>query len=62
MADFKVKISRRDISEQEVLEDIRKVSKLLNKDKITSIEYDKYGEFGKTTVLRKLGTKPPRLG
>ena len=56
MADFKVKINRRDITTEEVLEDIRSVAKKLNKEKITSLDYDQYGQFGKTTVLRKIGS------
>lgn len=55
MKNFKVKISRRDISEQEILEDIRQVAKKLGKEKITSLDYDEYGTFGKTTILRKIG-------
>ena len=55
-AEFQVRLNRRDISLDEILEDLRRVSTQLQIKSVTKVQYDVHGNFGATTVLRKLGT------
>ena len=55
-AEFHVRLNRRDISVDEILEDLRRVSTQLQIKSVTKVQYDEHGNFGATTVLRKLGT------
>jgi len=52
---FKLKLRRRNISNEELLHDICNVAERLKTKAITSLQYDEYGSFGKTTVLRRFG-------
>lgn len=52
---FELKLRRRGISNEELLRDICNVAERLNTKAITSLQYDEYGNFGKTTVLRRFG-------
>ncbi len=52
-AEFHVRLNRRDISEGEILEDLRRVAAGLQRKTLTSLQYDEGGNFGVTTVLRK---------
>lgn len=54
--EFRVRLNRRDISVNEVLDDLRRVAADLQTKCVTKIQYDERGAFGATTVLRKLGT------
>lgn len=56
MADFRIRLRRRDIANEEVLEDIRRVGIELGTEKVTRVVYDERGAFGATTVIRKFGT------
>ena len=44
------------ISEQEVIDDLIRVSKLLNKDSVTRKEYDENGQFSTSTVAKRVGS------
>ena len=52
---FELNLRRRNIDNEELLRDMRNVSNRLEKKTITSLEYDEYGIFGKTTILRRFG-------
>lgn len=52
---FKVELNRRNITNEELIDDMNNVADRLGKKTITSIEYDEYGNFGKTTILRRFG-------
>ena len=55
-AEFHVRLNRRDISADEILEDLRRVAMQFQLKSLTKAQYDEGGNFGATTVLRKLGT------
>lgn len=55
-AEFRVRLRRRDISVNEVLDDLRRVANELQAKSVTKVQYDERGIFGATTILRKLGT------
>jgi hypothetical protein len=55
MSDFRIRLRRRDITNEELLEDIRRVGAELGVDKVTRVAYDERGVFGATTVIRKFG-------
>ena len=55
-AEFRVRLNRRDISNSEVLDDLRRVAAELQIKSVTKVQYDVRGVFGATTVLRKLGS------
>ncbi len=55
-ANFQVRLNRRDITSEEIAEDLRRVAAKLETQAITKIQYDEHGNFGATTVLRKLGS------
>ncbi len=50
---FEFKPYYRDISDNEIIDDIKKVAKQLNKNTITRDEYEKYGKYHPATVSRK---------
>jgi hypothetical protein len=54
--EFQIRLNRRDISIDEVIEDLRRVASVLEAKSITKVQYDERRIFGATTVLRKLGT------
>lgn len=56
MEKFELKLRRRDIPEKELLDDIRAVAEQLQQSAITGLQYDQYGKFGKTTILRRFGS------
>jgi len=53
---FELRLRQRNITEKELLGDICKVAQRLHQKTITSLEYDEYGYFGKTTILRRFGS------
>ncbi|HEX7672558.1 MAG TPA: HNH endonuclease [Bdellovibrio sp.] len=53
MSKFKVQIRRRNIPDEEILADLRRVATELKKDTCTKVEYDERGNFGATTILRR---------
>ena len=56
MPNFKVELRRRDLSEEELLADLRRVASEVGSKTVTVLEYKDRGKFGSTTVLRRLGS------
>lgn len=56
MAKFQVRLNRRDITVAELLADLKRIATADGRASVTRGEYDKSGQFGATTVLRKLGS------
>lgn len=52
---FEFKENRRNISEHEILEDIKRVANLLQSNTLTKPLYEKHGNYGFTTIRRKFG-------
>lgn len=52
---FSLKLRQKNISEEDLLEDLRKVAQLLNINSITKSQYDEHGCFGATTFQRRFG-------
>ncbi len=46
----------RNVSEKELIADVKRVAELLNKDTIKIEEYDEHGKFNHTTYYRKIGS------
>ncbi len=44
------------LNEKELIDDLIRVSSLLNKDRLTHAEYANYGHFGANTFIRKFGS------
>jgi hypothetical protein len=55
MNKFELKLRRRNIPEADLIADMQNVAAHLKKETITKIDYDHYGHFGATTILRKFG-------
>jgi len=56
MSDFQIRLRRRGITPQEILDDIRRVAQERASATVTRVEYDQYGQFGATTALRNFKT------
>ena len=56
MSDFQIRLRRRGITPQEILDDIRRVARERGTATVTRLEYDQYGQFGATTALRNFKT------
>ena len=56
MSNFQIRLRRRGIRGDELLEDIRRVAAEHGSTTVTRAQYDEYGQFGATTVLRNYGT------
>jgi hypothetical protein len=56
MTQFQVRLRRRDIGNDEILDDLKRVSAEIAGSPLTRIIYDDRGEFGATTVIRKFGS------
>ena len=56
MSDFQIRLRRRGITPQEILDDIRRVARERGTVTVTRLEYDQYGQFGATTALRNFKT------
>ena len=56
MSDFQIRLRRRGITPQEILDDIRRVAQERATTTVTRLEYDQYGQFGATTALRNFRT------
>lgn len=56
MGDFQIRLRRRGIKPEELLDDMQRVSKERGTESVTRLEYDQYGQFGATTVLRNFKT------
>jgi hypothetical protein len=53
MSEFHVRLRRRNISEDDLLEDLKRCAAELSKDTITAAEYTTKGSFGVNTFLRR---------
>ena len=53
MSEFRVRLRRRDISEAELLEDLRRCASEFSRDTLTAEEYAEKGNFGVNTFLRR---------
>jgi len=53
---FELKRPNRNTSEEELLEDLKKVAGQLGKQTVSIGEYDTYGKFHPTTLTRKIGS------
>ncbi len=53
---FELNPYNRNISKEEIVEDIKRVAKALNRDSLTKVEYDKTGNYHSSTIGRKFGT------
>lgn len=56
MSNFQIRLRRRGITPQEILDDIRRVASERGSATVTRLEYDQYGQFGATTALRNFKT------
>lgn len=43
------------VSEKEIIDDVKRVAKIYNKDTITAKEYNAFGKYNSTTIKRKYG-------
>jgi len=55
MTGFELEEFHRDIPDEELLNDLHNVAKTLEKQKLTSREYDKHGRFSSSTVSSRFG-------
>lgn len=53
MKKFDLKLRKRNISEKELLDDLKRVAEKIGTKTITRIIYDEHSRFGSTTILRK---------
>lgn len=56
MTQFNIRLRRRDISDQEILDDLKRVAQVRGAESLTRILYEEYGEFGPTTIIRRFGS------
>ncbi|MEL7189664.1 MAG: HNH endonuclease [Pseudomonadota bacterium] len=56
MDDFQIRLRRRGIKPEEILEDLQRVAKEHATETVTRLLYDQYGAFGATTVIRHFGS------
>jgi hypothetical protein len=52
---FELKENRRNIPDEELLADVKRVAEMLETKILTRPQYEKHGKFGFTTVIRRLG-------
>lgn len=52
---FDLKLHNRNISEADLINDMIRVSKLLGKNSLTTIEYEQYGKYSSSSVIRRCG-------
>lgn len=53
MTSFKIQLRRRNVPDQEILDDLKRVAVDLSRNTVTKVEYDEKGSFGATTILRR---------
>ncbi len=53
---FKLEEYHRNVSEKEMIADLKRVASHLRKDSVTQEEYNKHGEYHSTTLRRKIGS------
>ena len=54
--EFKLNEYHRDVSDEELLEDLRRVAELLKTDYFSRSEYQKLGKYGSSTITRRFGS------
>lgn len=53
---YKIKINARNISKEDIIADIKNVAKKYNKNSLTTTEYNLYGKYHWSTIIRKFGS------
>lgn len=53
---FELRTNAKYFTDEELLEDLKRVAGLLEKDKITQIDYTQYGNFSKSTFHNRFGS------
>lgn len=53
--EFKLKECHRDVSDKELLDDLRRVAELLSKENLSMLEYQKNGKYHPSTIARRFG-------
>ncbi len=53
---YEVKINARNISKEDIIADIKNVAKKYNKNTLTTTEYNLYGKYHSSTIIRKFGS------
>lgn len=56
MERFELRLRERNIPENKLFDDLRRVANLFSQDTITKVQYDQKGLFGATTYLRRFGS------
>jgi len=51
--DIRINLNKRNISEQELLNDLTQVAEKLKQRTVSASQYEKLGKYGKTTILRR---------
>lgn len=54
--DFEIKIIKRNITNNEIVNDIKRVSVIYKKNTLTTEEYNKYGQYHASTIIRRFGS------
>ena len=53
---FELKEYHHGITDEELIADLKRVAKVLNKDSVTHFEIDEYGKYSTNTYIRKFGS------
>ena len=53
---FEFKPIRRNVEDEELIQDLQRVAKLLNKETVTIREFDEHGDFNSSTLIRRFRT------
>jgi hypothetical protein len=56
MAEFQIRLRRRNIPDAEFIEDMQRVAAVLGISSLTAVQYNERGEFSSTTILRRFQT------
>jgi hypothetical protein len=59
MTQFKVNLRQRNIPEEQLLADLRRVAEQLQTTSLTAMEYTSYGRYGVNTFLLESAEFPP---
>jgi len=59
---FELKPYHRNVSDEELIQDLKNVADLLNKTSVTIDEYNEYGKYHATTLTRRFGNWMKSLG
>jgi 5-methylcytosine-specific restriction endonuclease McrA len=53
---FKLRSNAKYFNDEELLNDLKQVAKILDKDKVTQTEYQEYGQFSRSTFQNRFGS------